>query len=77
MAVGVLVADDASYIESGSNTACPTPLNDTVASIAEVDEAAELEVAETLAAVEPSMIVGSGNMGSVLNDLYPWQKTAG
>lgn len=77
MAVEVLVADDASYIGIDLNPACQTPLNDTVASIAGVEEAAELEIAETLAAVEPSMIAGSGYIGSVQSDLYPWQRTAG
>lgn len=76
MAVEVLVADDAPCVESDSNTACQTPLNDTVASVAGIVEAAGLEVADTLAAVGPSMIAGSGNTGPVLIDLYPWQKTA-
>jgi len=53
VAVEGSVAAGGPYIEIDPNTACQTLLNDTVASIAGIVEAAELEVVETLAAVEP------------------------
>lgn len=77
MAVGVSLAHDAPYFETDPSTACQTPLRDTVASIAGIVEAAELEVAETLAAVGSSMVAGSAYIWSVLNGWFPRQKTAG
>jgi len=85
MAADTIAAADALRVGIDPNTACPAPLNDAVANVAEI-VAAWLDVAieaagpggaETFATVETSMAAGSGYVEPEPSCLCLWQKTAG
>lgn len=80
MAADKFAAGDTPHVETDPDTACSTPLDNAVASVADIVaswlyvaiEAAKSEFAQTLAASEPSMTAASVYIELESNGLHPW-----
>lgn len=80
MAADKFTASDTPHVETNPDTACSTPLDNAVASVADIVaswlnvaiEAAKSDFAETLAAVEPSTTAASGNIVLQSYGLHLW-----